>query len=188
VFLVVLIAALGLAAMNRMAIGDWVFFLQYHPDTETVKTADAIGLTPAGRRLFYRTNPQFVDTKAELTTPCGPHTLGCLTPRGQAFILDDPQKPGQTLATAAHEMLHLAYERLADSKKDELGPLIDQGIAQNDGPHLEAELGPDADEADRRDEGHSLLGTEYVHLPAGLETYYGGYFTDRAQLAQQASH
>jgi len=187
-FLLAVTGLLVMAAVNRQAIGDKVFFLTYKPSTQTVQLATDAGLSSYGRALLYRSNPQF-DDLAAVTAECDVERLGCLSSRGQTFILGDPTKPAQTIVTGAHEMLHLAYRRLAQIKKDELAPLLDQAIAaQAIGSGLNDELRSETTPEDRRDEAHSLLGTEDKNLPPELETYYKTYFSDRSKvLAATAS-
>jgi len=84
-------------------------------------------------------------------------------------------------------MLHLAYERLSSNKKDELEPLLDQAVAQNAILGINGELESEKTPEDRRDEAHSLLGTEYKNLPPELETYYSTYFSDRWKILKAAA-
>jgi hypothetical protein len=181
VFLLALAGLLWWAAAHRVAVGDWIYFLKYQPDARTTQVATAAGLNDHGRRLLYRTNPAFAD-KATVAAACDIERLGCIDEHGRVYILDDPAQPGQTTVTAAHEMLHLAYRRLSQAKKDELAPLIDAGIALNALNGINDELRDDTTDADRRDEAHSLLGTEYAHLPPELEQYYTTYFADRGKV------
>jgi len=184
-FLLAVTGLLILAALNRQAIGDKVFFLTYTPSAQTVQLADNAGLSSYGRTLLYRSNPQF-DDLAAINTACDIEQLGCLSSRGQTFILSDPAKPAQTIVTGAHEMLHLAYRRLPQSKKDELAPLLDQAIAAN-ASAINDELRSETSPEDRRDEAHSLLGTEYKSLSPELEKYYSIYFTDRSLVLTAAA-
>lgn len=186
IFVGALLIGLWQAYTHRTAITDAVFFWSYKPDAKTVQLATDAGLNDTGRHLLYRTNPQFV----ELTTmnaACDVERLGCLDESGTSYILDDPSKPNRTITTATHEMLHLAYRRLTDTKKAELGPLIDQAISQNSAD-ITTELEDERSTEDRRDEAHSLLGTEYSQLPAELETYYQTYFSDRTKVIEAAIH
>ncbi len=189
IFLITLAALFGWAVANQVAISDKLFFLTHQPSAETIKIADDAHLTGIARTLLYRTDPQFSDLTT-INATCDTESLGCLTPRGQAFVLDDPTRPNQTMVVAAHEMLHLAYRRLSKSKKAELAPLLDEAMSQNAIFGLEVRLQPQKDPEDRRDEAHSLLGTEYAHLPPQLETYYATYFTKRSILvtAAQSDH
>lgn len=185
IFVLVVAVLVGLAAFYRTPIGDWVFFLHYHPSAQVAQTATDAGLSAKGRHLFYRGNPQF-DTLAQINAACSIEHLGCLSGRGTIYILNDPSQHDQTIVTAAHEMLHLAYARLSSSQKATLAPLIDQAIAENDINGIETELQDEPTVADRRDEAHSLLGTEYANLPAALEQYYAQYFTNRSLVVAAA--
>lgn len=178
IFLFAVTSLLIFAAANRQTIGDKVFFLSYQPTAKTIQIGTAAGLTDLGRTLFYRTNPQFANRET-IIAQCDIERLGCLNSSGQTFILDDFTKPGQTVVTGAHEMLHLAYRRLSPSQKANLAPLLDQAMSDN-AADITDELRSETNLEDRRDEAHSLLGTEYKHLPPQLETYYTQYFTDRS--------
>jgi hypothetical protein len=184
-FDVIFVLLLGLfvwwAALHRVAISDWMFFWHYQPTPQTIRIADQAGLSPAGRRLLYRTDPQFV-SQTTVVAHCDIERLGCLDEHGQVFILDAPGQSDQATVTAAHEMLHLAYRRLSAAQKAELAPLIDQAIDLNTSPVLQDELRDQTNPEDRRDEAHSLLGTEYSRLPPALEEYYTTYFTDRSKV------
>lgn len=180
IFLVVLGLFLWWAAAHRTSLGDWVYFLDYHPEARVTQLAADTGLSDTGRLLLYRTNPAFAD-QATITATCDTERLGCLDPKGRAFILENATHPQEAEVTAVHEMLHLAYRRLTQAQKDELAPLIDQAIAMN-APDITDELSDETAADDRHDEAHSLLGTEYAHLPAELEQYYATYFSDRAKM------
>lgn len=180
IFLIVLSGLVWIAFVNRIAIGDWIYFLGYQPDARTAQTATDAGLSDQGRRLLYRTNPQYA-SKDTITAECDLERLACITAKGQVFILDDPSKPTQTVVSAAHETLHLAYRRLSETKKQELAPLLDQAIELNN-TAISSELVGQTTPDDRRDEAHSLLGTEYANLPTKLETYYQTYFNDRSKV------
>lgn len=185
-FDIIFVAALGVllwwAAVNRVAVGDWVYFMHYHPSAKTVQVAAAAGLSPAGQRLFYRTDPQFVPHSV-VDQACSVENLGCIDPKGRVYILDESNQPNRTVVTAAHEMLHLAYRRLSNQAKQDLAPLLDQGIAMNS-TDIASELTGLTTADDRRDEAHSLLGSEYRDLPPALERYYSQYFSDRSKVVQ----
>ncbi len=184
-FLLVVTGLLILASINRQYFGDKIFFLSYEPSAKTIQLAAAAGLSDSGRTLLYRTNPQF-SSRAAIIKACDIERLGCLSREGQTFILDDPAKPTQTIVTGAHEMLHLAYRRLTQSQKAELAPLLDQAISAH-AIDISNELRSETTLEDRRDEAHSLLGTEYKNLPPKLETYYQEYFLDRSKILAAAT-
>ncbi len=184
VFVLFLAGLLWLGNANKIAVNDWFFFRNYQPSAETAQVAKDAGLSAYGSRLFYRTDPQFVDL-ATVNSKCDIETLGCIDEKGRVYILDTPNQHNRTVVTAAHEMLHLAYRRLPRAAKDEIGPLIDEAIQSNYAA-ISTELSDQTTLDDRRDEAHSLLGTEYTAMPSALEAYYKQYFADRALVVAAA--
>lgn len=189
IFVLALGGVLWWTTLHRAEIGDWVFSRTHYPTSRTIEIADAAGLSPSGRQLLYRTDPQFFSAE-DVTAQCDIEQLGCLTSKGQAIILDNPTNPNQTTVTAAHEMLHLAYRRLSKDEKARLSPMLDQAIAlSSPSSTIEDDLKDQSSLDDRYDEAHSLLGTEYPSLPPALEEYYASYFLARHKVvtAQAAS-
>lgn len=142
-------------------------------------------MSPFGAALLYRTDPQYV-SQSIVDIHCDIERLGCLTSKNTVFVTDNSFKPKQTVVTAAHEMLHLAYQRLSLAEKDRIQPFLDQGIMQNSAL-INDELRSVITADERRDEAHSLLGTEYTSIPTELKTYYMQYFTDRAKVLAAAA-
>jgi hypothetical protein len=188
VFLALLAVLIWWAAANRVAIGDWIYFLRYEPSSQTVAAADEAGLSDAGRRLFYRTDPTFAD-RATVSAACDIERLGCIDEKGRVFILDEPGQHATAVVTAAHEMLHLAYRRLSEERKAALAPLLEEGISMNRTEGIDGQLAAEETTEARLDEAHSYLGSEYSDLPDDLETYYNEYFSDRRKVlaAQETS-
>lgn len=180
VFVLVLLVGLTTAYFNRTAVQDWAFFLSHHPSVRAQQVAAAAGLNAEGARLLYRGDPQFV-SQATIDSVCDKERLGCTTETGQIYVLDDPAKPDQTVVTAAHEMLHLAYRRLSPNKQDGLSTSLADGITDNTAD-IHSELASSTTDAERLDEAHSLLGTEYTKIADTLETYYRTYFSDRTKV------
>jgi hypothetical protein len=180
IFIALLGLVLALSYFNRISIGDFVFFARHHPSARVVTLADDAGLSDTGRHLFYRGDPQIVPDAAQLAAACDAEDLGCITPQGQIFILDAPSQHSAAIVTATHEMLHLAYRRLDKSQKADVDAMIERVINQLDNDDLRAEL--DAySPADRIDEAHSIIGSEYAATPE-LEDYYKQYFSDRSKV------
>ena len=179
-FLAVMAISVSVAIIFRVAIGDYVYYLHYQPSTKTLQVGNDAGLSSLGLHYLERTNPEFIDAST-IVTSCGPNRLGCLSGHSQAYILDGPLNQAQTVVTNTHERLHLAYQRLSNSKKTELAHLIDQAIDENASAGITTELASQTDTADRRDEAHSLLGSEYRLLPRELENYFSEYFSDRSK-------
>lgn len=183
VFLVgFLIAGVLAARQYRTEIGDWWFLRSYQPSVKVVEVASRAGFNDHGTKLFYRADPEFVD-KATIANRCDIENLACLTSAGAIVILDEPGKADQTTVSAAHEVLHLAYRRLGDEDKAMLAPLLDEAYDQlRATTDLVEEVANQPTVEDRRDELHSLLGSEYAPLPQALEDYYRRYFSDRSKV------
>lgn len=177
-FLASVIGILAAAFYYRVALGDWVFFSTHQPTQRTINLAKSANLTPEATRLLYRGNPQFVDSN-DITLLCAADELGCLTSNGQIYVLDDPDNPDQSIVTAVHEMLHLAYSRLSESEKAGLAYDLTQQLQL---PDIQTQLRSYSSANERLDEVHSILGTEYPSLPTSLESYYRAYFTNRQQM------
>ena len=142
-----------------------------------------------GRFLFYASTPSVQD-RNEFNQFCRKiveksAVLGCYT-SGQIYIynISDPRLDGIKDVTAAHEMLHAAYDRLSPSEKSEVEAMIETAAAQVDSESLKRklELYDTTEPTQRLNELHSMLGTEIKSLPPDLETYYARYFTNRLTL------
>jgi chromosome segregation ATPase len=92
--------------------------------------------------------------------------------------------------TAAHEMLHGAYERLSDADRKRVDAMLtdyyehgltDQRVRETIEAYKKSEP------KDVVNEMHSVFGTEIANLPANLEHYYTRYFDDRAKVAAFAA-
>ena len=118
--------------------------------------------------------------------------LGCYH-SGQSgiFVLDvtDSRLDGVEQVTAAHEMLHAAYDRLSRSERSKVDAMLedyykndlkDQRIVETINAYKKSEP------KDVVNEMHSIFATEIASLPAPLEKYYQRYFTDRGQIVANA--
>jgi chromosome segregation ATPase len=103
------------------------------------------------------------------------------------FAVHDPRLRGTEQVTAAHEMLHAAYERLSSGERHEVDAQL---VAFFESGALDAEVRERIESYEpsaRVSEMHSMLGTEVAQLPAGLETYYRRYFDDRSAVTSFAA-
>lgn len=148
-------------------------------------------MTEAGRVIFYKANPEEQD-KAAFNKSCPDSAtyaeLGCYY-RGRIFYLKitDPTYADQTTITAAHEMLHAAYNKLGIAERENVDRLVLADFNRLQDADLKKTMTsytkmPDFNEAARLDELHSFMGTQLGDLSPELETYYAQYFTDRAAL------
>ena len=172
------------------AIRDWVRVQQFVPSQSVAALASDGGMSDYGRYVFYTGKPS-LENSADFTSSCGEHErstaiLGCYTNQ-QIYLFDVQNKElaGVEEVTAAHEMLHAAYERLSDTKRSEVDHLIESLL-----PTLEKDTSfrermtvyKQLSKSEQLNELHSILGTEIAGLSSELETYYKQYFVDRSRV------
>ena len=104
--------------INRQAVVDWWRLSQYKPSAAVKQLADNDTMIGRGRDLFYISDPQIQDSAA-FNKACkneGEKTivLGCYKLQDiYLYNVTDARFNGVKEVTAAHEMLHAAYERLS---------------------------------------------------------------------------
>jgi DNA repair exonuclease SbcCD ATPase subunit len=187
----------GLIAANQTTIEDWLDFAPTPTSPEIKRLAEQSLMTPAAQRLFYRQHPtiESKDTFLEqCKVPDKSIMLGCFVRRGRTGKIvvqqiTDQRLQGTMEVTAAHEMLHAAYERLSQSERDDLGQRLAKAAARVQDPRLKSVL----DDYKVRDtelyhnELHSHLGTELAEFgDTKLEQHYQRYFQDRHRLVALA--
>lgn len=160
----------------------------YAPPPGVVELAAQTTMTEPTKRLFYVYYPS-LDDKQAFNNHCSSSeqtiVLGCyVSGRGiYLFNVTDPRISGIKQVTAAHEMLHAAYERLSNSEKRRVDNLINQEYAKVTDERIRNTIADYQQKgADITNELHSILGTEVRTLQPGLEEYYKRYFTDRLQV------
>jgi hypothetical protein len=185
----VLIGSVLLAVYNRQAIIDWARLRNYTPPARVAELADKTTMNDRARRLFYVNRPELNDketfnqncTDSEATV-----VLGCYVSGQGIYVYDvkDKRLAGVHEVTAAHEMLHVAYERLSNEERAKIDALTvstmktikDQRIIKT------VKQYNDKDPNIVPNELHSILATEVRKLPAELEIYYQKYFNDRDKV------
>jgi uncharacterized protein YukE len=188
-FSAIVIFAIIFAVLNRQNIFDWARLYNYQPPAAISQLADSTAMNDYGRKLFYVNHPELAD-KASFNGKCSSTeqsiVLGCYINTKGIYIynVSDPRLKGVQEVTAAHEMLHAAYDRLNSDEKAKIDALTAQTFASLNDQRLK-----DTIEAYRAkdpsvvpNELHSILGTEERKLPPELENYYKKYFTNRAQV------
>jgi Skp family chaperone for outer membrane proteins len=198
VWLIVL-AGMGGAAANHRNIEDWWRLRGYRAPAAVAQLADQDTMTPAARKIFYVNRPA-IDDKNSFAPACGAGTvkeqtivLGCYHGNQNGIYVlsvDDPRLSGVEQVTAAHEMLHAAYDRLSSADRQQVDQqlldyyhnnLHDQRVLSTIDAYKKTEPN------DLVNEMHSIFGTEIAGLPPGLEQYYKRYFTNRQQVAAFAA-
>jgi hypothetical protein len=192
------IALLILAAFNRQNIYDWWRLRDYQAPAGILTLADEDSMTAYATKIFKVNHPS-IQNKSQFNASCpndgGEQTivLGCYhSNQAGIFLLSvsDPRLDGVEQVTAAHEMLHAAYDRLSGSERNKVDSMLmdyynhdlhDQRILNTIAAYKKTEPNAVVNEM------HSVFGTEVANLPAPLEQYYQKYFTDRQKITQYAA-
>lgn len=182
----------GLVAVNNaQAIRDWWFLRSYEPSQQIETLADTLSLSERGRDLLYVGDPELLN-KQNFNFSCSfPErslVLGCYD--GDIYILNvnDNRLDKVEEVTAAHEMLHAAYQRLDTNQKRALHAKLDEQLEKITNQRLisTVESYREADSSTLYNEMHSMFGTEVRDLTDELEAYYSQYFQDRSVVVGYA--
>lgn len=194
--LVAILGLVGAVFWQRQAISDWIQLYGYEPPTRIVALADQTTMTNSAEHLFYLNKPVVASKTAFAdfcTNPEQTIVLGCYHGGQDGIyilsIANSSELNGVMQVTAAHEMLHAAYERLSPDEKSRINKLL-QAYYDNELKDLAIKAEVDAyrktEPGQLLNEMHSIFGTEVANLPAGLETYYTRYFSNRQAVVAQA--
>lgn len=190
ILIVLVIAIPAVAIINRQSIYDWIRLQGYEPPAEIVELASKNDMTEHGRKTFYINRPQILDDKAEFSNACEQTeqsiVLGCYINNTGIYLyrVKDKRLSGVVEVTAAHEMLHAAYDRLPQAERARIDALLQDAFKKVSSQRIKETVA----RYEKRDpsvvpsELHSILGTEVQNLPAELEAYYQQYFTDRSTV------
>lgn len=192
-FLILLLALIGLLATQRDLIGDWLASRSYHPSAAVQKLTQEDTMTAYARRLFYANKPNIED-RSTFNKHCSNtfdqvSVLGCFAGNRQGiyvYAVTDSRLEGIQQVTAAHEMLHQAYERLSATERKRVDTLLLAYSKTVTDPGLKDKIAAyqKTEPHDVVNEMHSVFGTEVSDLPPALEQYYKRYFTNRHSVIQ----
>ncbi len=195
-FLLVLLSLVAGVFWQRQAIRDWIQLYGYEPPANIASLAKQTTMTDKAEHLFYLNKP-IVASKSAFANYCTNQeqtiVLGCYhSGQDGIFILQiaaNSELGGVMQVTAAHEMLHAAYERLAPDEKNRLNELLqnfyDSGL-KDKAIKSEVDAYRKTEPGQLLNEMHSIFGTEVAKLPSALQRYYGQYFTNRSSVVIQA--
>jgi hypothetical protein len=186
-----LVGAGYMVVIYRQSILDWWVLHSYQAPANIKQLADDDTMVGWGRDLFYVSEPQ-VENSETFNMHCS-HTgeksivLGCYTAqRIYVYNVTDSRLSGVQQVTAAHEMLHAAYERLDGGTKTQVNAWLTAELAKVTDERLKGliDLYNKQEPGELLNEMHSILGTEYGNLSPELENYYKQYFSNRAKIVQ----
>lgn len=188
VFTAFLLLPVG-AYAQRQDIYDWWRLREYQASSRISALADNTTMTTYAVKVFYVTHPQ-LDQAQDFRQHCSDSEvsiiLGCYSTAQHIYLYDvkDIRLAGVVEVTAAHEMLHAAYDRLSDDERKSIDQLtqrtFDSLSDQRVKTTIEQYRSKDPNVVPT--ELHSILATEVRQLPGELEDYYRRYFNDRAKV------
>lgn len=200
-----ILIVISLLWLNRLPIYDWSLLRNYTPPADISELAVNSGMNDSGKKLFYIGKPQVLNDKPfnqSCTTTEATKVLGCYVSYGikgvsslagivpyDIYIYDvnRPELEGIQEVTAAHEMLHAAYDRLPITEKNRINELLISYYDKTNNESLKQTIESYAarDKSVVANELHSILGTEIRSLPPELEQYYSKYFEDRDKVVNK---
>lgn len=192
--LTITVGLIALVWLNRYNISDYLVLRNYTPPTNVAQLAADTSLNEDGKHLFYVKKPQ-ISGRQDFNKQCKDTeqtiVLGCYNGVNIfIFKVDDPKLNGVEQVTAAHEMLHVAYDRLSPIERKRIDGLINEAFKKISDQRITAL----ADSYQKQAPGsvpnelHSILGTEVRDLGPELEAYYSRYFNDRSKVVDFANN
>jgi hypothetical protein len=170
----------------------------YSAPTNVAQLASEDTMTPLATHIFYVNHPVLESDVVAFRHNCAQSeqtiVLGCYhsAQNGiEIYNVKDTRLDGVQEVTAAHEMLHAAYDRLSSKDRQDVDNMLqdfyqhslsDQRIKDTIDSYKKSEPN------DVVNEMHSVFGTEVSSLPAPLENYYKKYFTNRAAVTAFADN
>lgn len=183
-----LISTLVLTWNYRQNLHDWWQLRDYTPPQSVVLLADKTTMTQKARNIFYINKPE-ISSASKFNAECSKETsivLGCYSSHNGIFLYDveDPRLAGVKEVTAAHEMLHAAYDRLSIDERKRVDAMTSVSFAKLDNERIKANVEKYRQQDPKvvPSELHSILATEVKNLPADLESYYKQYFKNRLAI------
>jgi len=189
--------ALVLGVTHVRAIEDWVQLRNYTPPAAVSTLAVEATMTPEATHIYYVNHPVIEPSPITFRKACAiaeqTIVLGCYHSNQagiEIYDVKDARLKGVEEVTAAHEMLHAAYDRLSSREKNTINAelldyynnhLTDQRIKDTMDSYKKTEPN------DVVNEMHSVFGTEVANLPAPLENYYKQYFVNRGAVTTYAA-
>jgi hypothetical protein len=167
-------------------VEDGIKLLGYQPSPAVARLATTTTMTDTARRLFYVNKPT-IETKKLGLNRCSRNeqtiVLGCYVSNQGIFLksVTDPNLQGVMEVTAAHEMLHVAYDRMSLVEQKQIDSKLQAVLDKLQNPRIIKliQMYEKNDPRSVNSELHSIFGTELRHLTPELEQYYQNYFTNR---------
>jgi hypothetical protein len=177
--------------IERQQVADWWRLRDYQAPASIAALASDTTMTGYAKHLFYVNHP-VLESKQAFNDHCADRSeetavLGCYHGNRQGIYLyavTDSRLAGVRQVTAAHEMLHQAYDRLSSKERMHVDQML-QDYYDNHLTDIEVKGKLESYKkqgADVLNEMHSIFGSETRTLTPQLENYYRQYFTDRQKI------
>ena len=119
--------------MERRILQDWVASWGYAPTEEVAELEEALDLTWRGQLIWAAVNPTLEEAEA-FNEYCDSHdaevsVLGCYAPdedKIYIYAIQDEELKDANKSTAAHELLHAAWDRLSEGEQKEITGWLDE--------------------------------------------------------------
>jgi uncharacterized membrane protein len=190
IFLLLLTMVAVWFVLNRQFVIDFARGYSYKPSSSIISLENELGLTDEGKRLFAASQPQ-LESASDFNSSCNQKSetnnpiLGCYVNQGiYIFDVTNQKLAGIEQTTAAHELLHAAYERMSDSERQTIDTALRSAYQANRTDELAQRMSfyQRTEPGEEANELHSILGTEFNNLGDVLENHYKKYFTSRAKI------
>jgi hypothetical protein len=191
---IALVVAVFFGLAHAQAIQDWFKLRGYQPPAKISQLASDDTMTNYATHIFYVNHPDITGVFKGCNQSEQTIVLGCYHGAQTGIEIKnvtDARLNGVEEVTAAHEMLHAAYDRLNTDEKNKVNAMLtdyydhhltDKRIIDTIKSYKKTEPN------DVVNEMHSVFGTEIANLPSGLENYYKKYFSDRPRVAAFAAN
>lgn len=162
------------------------------PDAEIERIHDQVAMTNLASDIFYASGP-VIQSQPEFNQSCASTErttaiLGCYYSRKvYLYRVSNSEIKDAEAVTAAHEMLHAAYDRLLFFERSRIDKLInEQYELVKDDADIQKLMSyyKVAEPEALTNELHSILGTITYDLSPELEAYYKKYFHDRRAVVE----
>lgn len=192
VLLLVFTGIVAWLVLNRQFVIDTFRAAQFKPSDAIATIERDLDLTDSARQLFAASQPELKSAEpfnqsCKQNLEANNPILGCYTHQTiYVYDVTNPKLEGIEQTTAAHELLHAAYERLTVNQRELLdkelaaiySKLKDDKLAERMEYYKKTEPGQEMNEL------HSILGSEFSSLGNTLEGHYGKYFRNRTTIVE----
>jgi len=171
----------------KQPILDRVRAQSYQPSEMASQLRKDLKLTDEGT-LYFDASETALQSSSTFNQSCQQQKetknpiLGCYYLQ-KIYVYDITNKKldGIEQTTAAHEVLHAAYERLSDSERNAIDMQLQRVYKSINNTDLQERMAyyEKTEPGEEANELHSILGSEFATLSPELEEHYRQYFTDR---------